>query len=64
MGAVGVPASRRPSRTRWARMSPFSGQIKPIIAARFPILQAAQAGTLLEGGTVIGNVVLLAPELL
>jgi hypothetical protein len=30
----------------------------------FPILAAAQANELLEGGTVTGNLVLLAPELL
>jgi NADPH:quinone reductase-like Zn-dependent oxidoreductase len=40
------------------------GKIQPIIAARFPILEAAQANDLLESGQVIGNVVLLAPELL
>ena len=40
------------------------GQIKPIIAAEFPILEAARADSLLESGAVIGNVVLLAPELL
>lgn len=40
------------------------GRIKPIIAARFPILEAAQANELLESGNVTGNVVLLAPELL
>jgi NADPH:quinone reductase-like Zn-dependent oxidoreductase len=40
------------------------GQIKPIIAAKFPILEAARADSLLESGAVTGNVVLLAPELL
>jgi NADPH2:quinone reductase len=40
------------------------GQIKPIIAEKFPILEAAQANALLESGQVTGNVVLLAPELL
>ena len=40
------------------------GQIKPIIAARFPILEAARADSLLESGAVTGNVVLLAPELM
>jgi NADPH:quinone reductase-like Zn-dependent oxidoreductase len=39
------------------------GKIKPIIAARFPILEAVKANELLESGRVIGNVVLLAPEL-
>jgi NADPH:quinone reductase-like Zn-dependent oxidoreductase len=40
------------------------GQIKPIIAERFPILEAAKANELLESGQVTGNVVLSAPELL
>jgi NADPH:quinone reductase-like Zn-dependent oxidoreductase len=40
------------------------GKIEPVIAKRFPILEAVQANTLLESGQVIGNVVLLAPELL
>ncbi len=40
------------------------GKIKPIIAARFPILEARQAYALLESGRVTGNIVLLAPELL
>jgi len=41
-----------------------AGQIKPIIAAKFPILEAARANQLLESGNVVGNVVLLALELL
>lgn len=40
------------------------GKIKPIIAKKFPILEAAKANGLLESGQVIGNIVLLAPELL
>jgi len=40
------------------------GQIKPIIAKKFPILEAAKANELLESGQVIGNIVLLAPELM
>jgi NADPH:quinone reductase-like Zn-dependent oxidoreductase len=39
-------------------------RIKPIIAERFPILEAAKANELLESGKVIGNVALVAPELL
>jgi len=39
-------------------------KIKPVIMKRFSILEAAQANVLLESGQVIGNVVLLAPELL
>jgi NADPH:quinone reductase-like Zn-dependent oxidoreductase len=40
------------------------GRIRPVIAARFPILEATKANALLESGNVIGNIVLLAPELL
>lgn len=40
------------------------GKIKPIIEQRFPILEAAKANELLERGTMRGNLVLLAPELL
>lgn len=40
------------------------GKIKPVIERKFPILEAAKANELLESGQVIGNVVLLAPELL
>jgi NADPH:quinone reductase-like Zn-dependent oxidoreductase len=39
-------------------------KIRPIIAGRFPILEAARANELLESGQVTGNLVLLAPELL
>jgi NADPH:quinone reductase-like Zn-dependent oxidoreductase len=40
------------------------GKIAPVIAAKFPLLEAAKANTLLESGQVTGNVVLLAEELL
>jgi len=40
------------------------GKIKPVIAATYPILEAAKANELLESGQVIGNIALLAPELL
>jgi NADPH:quinone reductase-like Zn-dependent oxidoreductase len=39
-------------------------KIRPIIANKFPILEAAKANELLESGKAIGNIVLLAPELL
>jgi len=50
----------------WAELFKLleEGQIKPIIAAKFPLLQAAKANELLESGQATGNVVLLAPELL
>jgi NADPH:quinone reductase-like Zn-dependent oxidoreductase len=40
------------------------GKIRPIIAGKYPILEAAQANEVMESGQVIGNLVLLAPELL
>jgi NADPH:quinone reductase-like Zn-dependent oxidoreductase len=40
------------------------GRIKPVLMARFPLLQAAQANALLESGQAYGNVILVAPELL
>jgi NADPH:quinone reductase-like Zn-dependent oxidoreductase len=40
------------------------GKIKPIIAGRYPLLEAVRAYRLLESGQVTGNLVLLAPELL
>jgi NADPH:quinone reductase-like Zn-dependent oxidoreductase len=39
-------------------------RIQPILAGRFPLLEAAEANAHLESGAVAGNVVLLAPELL
>jgi NADPH:quinone reductase-like Zn-dependent oxidoreductase len=50
----------------WAKLFKLleEGKIKPVIAEKFPILEAAEANALLESGQVIGNVVLLAPELL
>lgn len=40
------------------------GKIKPVIAEKFPLLEARKANELLEGGQVTGNIVLLAPELI
>ena len=36
------------------------GKIRPIIAATFPLLEAAEANRLLESGSVVGNIVLHA----
>ncbi|MGE5777404.1 MAG: medium chain dehydrogenase/reductase family protein [Chloroflexota bacterium] len=57
---------RRPFLEDWATLFQLleEGKIDPVIAARFPILEAAKANALLEGGGVVGNIVLLAPELL
>ncbi len=56
----------RPFLADWAALFHLqeAGKIEPIIAAKFPILEAAKANELLESGQVIGNIVLLAPELL
>jgi NADPH:quinone reductase-like Zn-dependent oxidoreductase len=50
----------------WTRLFELldEGRVKPIIAAKLPILEAAQANELLESGQVTGNVVLVSPELL
>ena len=40
------------------------GKLRPIISAKFPILEAAKANELLESRKVNGKIVLLAPELL
>lgn len=58
--------NRRPLLEDWGTLLTLleEGKIKPIIAARFPILEAARANALLESGQAIGNIVLLAPELL
>lgn len=57
---------RRPFLEDWAALFRLlsEGRIAPVIAARFPILEAARANARLESGRVTGNIVLLAPELL
>jgi NADPH:quinone reductase-like Zn-dependent oxidoreductase len=56
----------RPFLEDWAALFKLleEGKIDPVIAARFPILEASKANSLLESGQVIGNIVLVAPELL
>jgi NADPH:quinone reductase-like Zn-dependent oxidoreductase len=58
--------NRRPFLEDWATLFRLleEGKISPLIAANYSILEAAQANELLESGTVIGNLVLVAPELL
>ncbi len=58
--------NRQPFLQDWATLFALleQGKIRPIIAARYPILEAAAANTLLESGEVVGTIVLLAPELL
>jgi NADPH:quinone reductase-like Zn-dependent oxidoreductase len=40
------------------------GKIKPVLAGKYPLLEAVKAYELLESGQVTGNLVLCAPELL
>jgi NADPH:quinone reductase-like Zn-dependent oxidoreductase len=58
--------NNRPFLEDWATLFKLleEGKIKPIIEKKLPILEAAQANRLLESGQVIGNIVLVAPELL
>lgn len=58
--------NRRPFVEDWASLFGLleEGKINPIVAEKFPILEAAKANELLESGRVIGNIVLVAPELL
>lgn len=53
-------------RSQWSALFRLlqQGQIRPVIARTYPLLEAAAANELLESGTVTGNIVLLAPELL
>jgi NADPH:quinone reductase-like Zn-dependent oxidoreductase len=55
----------RPFLEDWAALFNLleEGEIEPVIAAKFPILEAAKANELLESGQVVGNVVLVSPEL-
>lgn len=57
---------RHPFLEDWATLFELlaEGKIKPVIDCKYPILEAAQANARLESGQVVGNIVLLAPELL
>jgi len=57
---------KRPFLEDWATLFRWleAGKIKPVIAQKFPIVAAAQANALLESGEAVGNIVLLASELL
>ena len=50
----------------WAALSHLleDHKIEPVLAAKFPILDAAKANALMESGEVTGGVVLVSPELL
>jgi NADPH:quinone reductase-like Zn-dependent oxidoreductase len=57
---------KRPYLEDWATLFKLleEDKIKPVIMRKFPILEAAKANELLESGQVIGNLVLVSPELL
>jgi NADPH:quinone reductase-like Zn-dependent oxidoreductase len=57
---------RKPFLEDWAILFRLlrEGKIQPVISGRFPLLEAAQANALLEGRQVVGNLVLVAPDLL
>ena len=53
-------------REDWATLFKLleEGKIDPVIAAKYPILEARKANELLENGQVVGNIVLVSPELI
>ena len=57
---------KKPFYEDWAILFSLlkEGKIDPIIEEKYPILDAARANSRLESGKVIGNLVLLSPELL
>jgi NADPH:quinone reductase-like Zn-dependent oxidoreductase len=66
-GATGfLLFNRKPFLEDWAVLFRLlqEGKIRPVISGEFPLLEAARANALLESGQVVGNLVLVAPELL
>lgn len=66
-GASGFLAfNRKPFLEDWTVLFRLlqEGKIRPVISGEFPLLEAARANALLESGQVVGNLVLVAPELL
>jgi len=65
-GAGAVLLNRKPFQEDWAVLFRLleEGKIRPVISGVFPLLEAARANALLESGQVVGNLVLVAPELL
>ena len=64
--SASLPFNRKPFLEDWAVLFRLlqQGKIRPVISGEFPLLEAARANALLESGQVIGNLVLVAPELL
>jgi NADPH:quinone reductase-like Zn-dependent oxidoreductase len=60
-GTTSFLRNQRPFREDWAALFALleERQIAPVIAREFPLDQAAEANRLLEGGSVVGNLVLL-----
>lgn len=60
-----LPFNRKPFLEDWAVLFRLlqEGKIRPVISGKFLLLDAARANSLLETGQVVGNVVLVAPEL-
>ena len=58
--------NRKPFLEDWASLFGLmeTGKLKPVIAEKFALLEAARANELLESGQVIGNIVLAAQEYL
>jgi len=61
-----LPFNRKRFLEDWAVLFRLlqEGKIRPVISGEFPLLEAARANALLESGEVVGNLVLVAPELL
>lgn len=59
---LGVDLFERDWKTLFGLLE--KGHIRPIIAAKFPILEAVKGYEMLASGRVTGNIVLLSPELL
>lgn len=57
---IGIEKCKEDWRTLFKLLE--EGKISPIIAEKFPLLEAGKANELLESRKVAGNVVLLAPE--
>lgn len=61
-GTTSWRLGRQPLMDAWARLYELleARKISPVIAERFPLLDAKAAHTRLEGGDVVGNLVLVA----
>lgn len=61
-----MPFNRKPFLVDWAVLFRLlqEGKVRPVISGEFPLLEAARANAILESGKVVGNLVLVTPELL